>query len=47
MKCVRELTLWVYSNLRQNTEPPKNKPVKQSSPMELEERARLAAEIKK
>jgi len=37
----------VHRNLRQNTEPPKNKPDKQSSPMELEERARLTAEIKK
>jgi hypothetical protein len=33
------------NNLRHNVEPPK--PVKQPSPMELEERERLVAEIKR
>jgi hypothetical protein len=35
------------ANLRQNAEPPKNKPDKQPSPMQLEERERLVAEIKR
>ena len=35
------------SNLRQNAEPPKNKPIKQPSPMQLEERERLVAQIKR
>jgi hypothetical protein len=34
-------------NLRQNAEPLKNKPAKQPSPMQLEERERLVAEIKR